>query len=1210
MSSSRLSLDDTRKAGFALSPERSPSAAAMGPEALPTKDLHAARGTSRVSDAGDAILHGVPDRELIEAAAAHFADFASVSYKDRPSDDDITMISLPGNDSSDLFGPHSSLPSPSHTDTDVAAAASTCALSNAPPMALTLPEAPSPIKRPIESVLSENGSPDSNSRGAPNSLLDEPMSDEFGLVTNRPVDTAGLDSGAATTTRPSQLVKDEKTGDVAPPWSELKTKAGKERKRLPLACIACRRKKIRCSGEKPACKHCLRSRIPCVYKVTTRKAAPRTDYMAMLDKRLKRMEDRIIKVVPKAEQDVVASLSSVVRAVVKPSIPGVAANSSSASGSNAGNGASASKAGMKKRQAEEAFGTDLDHWARANNKGAATTLVQPRTLLLQQESEENKLLQEGAGALPSRELQEHLAEVYFENIYGQAYHLLHKPSYMRKLKAGTLPPVLILSVCAVSARFSSHPKLGCGPNFLRGEEWASHARDIVMRRYEWPNITILTCLLLLGLHEFGTCHGGRSWSLGGQAIRMAFALQLHKDVQQDPRPIVGDDALSFVDREIRRRTMWACFMMDRLNSSGTDRPTFIKEETIKIQLPIKEKNFQLDMPGPTENLAGRPVTLPLDMADGLDDVGQHFSPGENMGVAAYMVRTIAIWGRVISYLNQGGKELDPHPMWSPDSEYSKLVVQADEMLSSLPSTLVYSAENLHIHETGGMANQFLFLHISIQQNILFLNRFAVSSPNSISQKDIPKTFVTKAGAKAFGAANRISDLLKETETYLVSAPFVGYCAFLSSTVHIFGIFSGNPMIEATSKRNLTTNVKFLSKMKRYWGMFHFMAENLREQYRTCADAARQGTPASENAAASSPIFQYGDWFDRYPHGVSNSDFVDPVGYTKKEKGDDAVLGQKPELHTVEEFFTTMGAGVDGAASSTGSNHSNMDQAMGSRLMAQSKRRSFARKGGGSISSRGTDQQSLISELAAANADVLQQQQHAQSQMNNFRRHSRTSISSAPGNIGPLALAQAQAQNTAAAAAAAAAAASFHSAVISPLSASIPGFSQQAHRHVQQQQQQRQQQQQQQTSQFYSSDLLPLSLAQQTNTILPQLDRQLVFGAYGNLDSAVTAMENQTTLDGLDWDGPGPGDCDNLGVSSAATGTTATAHSELGLSMDTLNGFGHSNEPSSAWFMPFNMDPPEIGQDLGGIGNLDHFASIFGAAVTQKSGSGNNSLHHG
>ena len=84
---------------------------------------------------------------------------------------------------------------------------------------------------------------------------------------------------------------------------------------------------------------------------------------------------------------------------------------------------------------------------------------------------------------------------------------------------------------------------------------------------------------------------------------MAFALQLHKDLGYDPlRPGV---ALSFTDREIRRRTMWACFLMDRFNSSGTDRPTFIKEETLRIPLPIKEKNFQLeDMPGLTENLQG------------------------------------------------------------------------------------------------------------------------------------------------------------------------------------------------------------------------------------------------------------------------------------------------------------------------------------------------------------------------------------------------------------------------------------------------------------------------------------------------------------------------------------------------------------------------------------------------------------------------------
>lgn len=198
-----------------------------------------------------------------------------------------------------------------------------------------------------------------------------------------------------------QEIKDE--SDKKPSWSELKTKAGKERKRLPLACIACRRKKIRCSGEKPACKHCMRSRIPCVYKVTQRKAAPRTDYMAMLDKRLKRMEERIIKIIPKDEK---AGSSTIPRAILRP-LP------------------IAHPSNGKKRAAEEAFGLPLDEWAGSKARPAS---VQG------QECGESKVNTEGAELLPSAEIQDHLSEVFFDHLYGQSYHLLHKPSYMKKLR--------------------------------------------------------------------------------------------------------------------------------------------------------------------------------------------------------------------------------------------------------------------------------------------------------------------------------------------------------------------------------------------------------------------------------------------------------------------------------------------------------------------------------------------------------------------------------------------------------------------------------------------------------------------------------------------------------------------------------------------------------------------------------------------------------
>ena len=82
------------------------------------------------------------------------------------------------------------------------------------------------------------------------------------------------DDGAANAETPTtrQTLPD---GVTAPAWRQMKTKAGKQRRRLPLACFACRQKKVRCSGESPSCKHCLRWGITCVYKTRTQKALSR-----------------------------------------------------------------------------------------------------------------------------------------------------------------------------------------------------------------------------------------------------------------------------------------------------------------------------------------------------------------------------------------------------------------------------------------------------------------------------------------------------------------------------------------------------------------------------------------------------------------------------------------------------------------------------------------------------------------------------------------------------------------------------------------------------------------------------------------------------------------------------------------------------------------------------------------------------------------------
>lgn len=927
--------------------------------------------------------------------------------------------------------------------------------------------------------------------------------------------------------------KDQEHGaEATPSWAELKTKAGKDRKRLPLACIACRRKKIRCSGEKPACKHCLRSRIPCVYKVTTRKAAPRTDYMAMLDKRLKRMEERVIKIMPKDEQ---RNIDVIGRAVVKPAIPGLPP-----------------KPENKKRVADEAFGEDLDSWARSrpgkggHGQGKGEELVR------------DDLMTEGAEHLPSTEIQQHLAEVFFDFVYGQSYHLLHKPSYMRKLEAGQLPPVLILSVCAISARFSDHPEVRTDPAFLRGEKWAKPAREVALKRYDTPNITILICYLLLGLHEFGTCQGGRSWMLGGMAQRMAYALQLHKDLElgAPPKPHDDKNELTFTDREIRRRTMWACFMMDRFNSSGTDRPMFVAESYIELQLPIKEHYFQMEITGTTECMEGHtPRTIE-------PDSGQITDPRHNMGVASYMIRAVSIWGHVVRYINLGGRERDTHPMWSNQSGFAALKKSIEEYRSTLPDFLHWNEENLQTHASEKIANQFIFLHITINQINLFMNRFAlpISGTRPPFTKEMPPEFISECARSALEAAGQISTLVNEAHDHRVVAPFAGYSAFLSSTVHISGLSSKNPAIEASSKQYLAWNVKYLSKMKKYWGMFYFVTEHLKDLYRRQIDAgirAQQGTATPAGAKPQEAIFQYGDWFDRYPHGVSGTDYEEAGNEVKKEPGADALFGQKPDLQSVEDFFAKM---------------SPPSRAAQSRKAAKKKQ---------SKANVQTSNPANATPNAPSNAKTMPQQQQQQPQqqmpqMNSQNQHIQ--IPQVDANMF-----QNNGRNFQANA--------FSPAGQDPNSANPFSAGSMSHEMALIQAQQQQ----------------PFQNLQHPG-LMSHLDRHMVLSSYAGMDgsSGNTPGNPLHTIDPLNFSADLDMNANNFGFAAGNGGTnqlTSPPGAQGGVQGNNNNELGNGrgmdhgqwNEASSlSWFMPFNVDPPSgMGDESGLFASAYDFASLAG-----------------
>jgi hypothetical protein len=190
--------------------------------------------------------------------------------------------------------------------------------------------------------------------------------------------------------------------------------------------------------------------------------------------------------------------------------------------------------------------------------------------------------------LPPRSVLLKLVEIYFTHVNNQTYGFLHRPTFLRHIEEGKVPDGLLYSICAISARFSTthippplpHQSSKETPSYHAGEPYAIEARKLALREFDKPTVQNVQTLLLLALHDFGCKKGQKAWMFAGMAIRMASALRLNRELDGDAIgaenvPEVGEsqiaydlperasrEKVSWTEREVRRRTFWACFIMD------------------------------------------------------------------------------------------------------------------------------------------------------------------------------------------------------------------------------------------------------------------------------------------------------------------------------------------------------------------------------------------------------------------------------------------------------------------------------------------------------------------------------------------------------------------------------------------------------------------------------------------------------------------------
>ncbi|KAE8145931.1 C6 transcription factor [Aspergillus avenaceus] len=378
-----------------------------------------------------------------------------------------------------------------------------------------------------------------------------------------------------------------------------------------------------------------------------------------------------------------------------------------------------------------------------------------------------------------------------------------------------------------------------------------------------PDLTRVQALLMLALHEWGMCRGKSAWLYVGMAIRLSQAMGLAYELENDffsrdgpPLPFRTEGEFFGVTRrgmepkeqtsevviaqETKRRTFWACFILDRCLSSGKYRPRMIRVKELGIQLPSdnafafgervrtsrlgepvarRPQSFGaqgVQIPSIRQSLGFGDDKLPNNMPndpkawspisrrkDSSEDEIDRWEIGAEEAVLSRVIRVIRIWGSIAKWACAGGRRTEQLPPWHPDSRFAKLRMTLSEFQDGLSRNLQYSTRNTdtHIMYKTNLPS-YTLMHVVYFLSMVVLHRtyipfLPVRCAEPVGPLDEPMFPGEKAGApdgfwresarELFNAARQTMDLVGTCQDrgVLVENPLVGFAVYNAAFIGIY-----------------------------------------------------------------------------------------------------------------------------------------------------------------------------------------------------------------------------------------------------------------------------------------------------------------------------------------------------------------------------------------------------------------------------------------
>ncbi|CCC06719.1 hypothetical protein SMACR_00746 [Sordaria macrospora] len=310
--------------------------------------------------------------------------------------------------------------------------------------------------------------------------------------------------------------------------------------------------------------------------------------------------------------------------------------------------------------------------------------------------------------------------------------------------------------------------------------------------------------LMLGLYEWGQARpkvgGMAAWMYVGMAIRMAQALGLGDGDKEASkafrsRPLEGSKlsmskSQLIIAKEIRRRTMFSCLILDRLLGCGKGRASTIRSEDFRIQLPCSEMSFDLSEDvytgflNPTaQEMARGPIS------DSADSVLSRF------------IRLVDIWGEISKWSFAGGRFTEQHAPWTRETTFFQLRMKLETFYSELPERFCWSRSNYYKHENHHASSVYVSLHMLGAVCKIMLHReyipfIAIRCKKPVgpldeptfAEGDEPPGFWNESAEEIFKAARDIVDLIDISQQKLPMSTLVLFAVWTAAFVGIYAVY--------------------------------------------------------------------------------------------------------------------------------------------------------------------------------------------------------------------------------------------------------------------------------------------------------------------------------------------------------------------------------------------------------------------------------------